>query len=208
MKLNCADIEERIAAYLVDDLTVQERFWIEMHLRDCAECRTEIDTLADIAGSLQADFETEADLELDPGRRATLSAQFAKANPDFDLATRRRWRRVRAMAANMSVAAALLLGAYLGFVSGNQRVQPQVSPEVTLEIASLNFAASAANTERVEVVSGPVSGVPYPDLIALSKYYYVPEYGNGSNITFATSYAGLPVPRLASDPAQAFSYSE
>lgn len=202
MKFDCADIEERIAAYLVDDLTVQERYWIEMHLRDCAECQAEIDSLQDIAGSLQAEFDSETEFELDPERRAALSQQFAQANPEMDIATRRRRRRIRAMVANMSVAAALLLGAYLGFITGNQRVQSPELPEFTLEIASSDYSTRTTQSNPPVLTSGPLVGVPYVDLTPLATLY-APD--STSSFPSGVTFAGMPTPRLVSTPVQAVS---
>ncbi|MFP6583010.1 MAG: zf-HC2 domain-containing protein [Candidatus Hydrogenedentota bacterium] len=204
MKMTCAEIEECVGAYLADHLTVQERYRVEMHLDSCPDCQAEIDSVSDIAILLKSSLNDDNDdLQLDSTRRETLSQLWAEANPHNDHATRIRWRMMRNAATGLAVAASLMIGSYLGFVTGNQRVQ---QPDFKLEIASLPVATLTVQTAEFDEPQYGVSshGSPYGELLILSQLR-LPEYGSGpiiraqhTNGTRAP-YIGLPVPRPGYD---------
>lgn len=207
MNMTCAEIEERIGAYLADQLTVQERYRVEMHLDACSSCQAEIDSVSDIATLLKSSLNDDEEVfELDRTRRETLSRMFAEANPDR--AARARWRVMRRATMGLGFAATLLIGAYLGFVSGNQRVQ---TPEFELQIASLPSTSVPAVVEAASV-DEPTYGVsptgsPYGELRIFAELR-LPEYGSGPVVRAMTMggtkrpYIGLPVPRPEYDFAK------
>lgn len=53
--MNCADVETLLSAYAEGELVAEEAAPIEAHLRDCAECRAFLETLAGLGDMLRGE---------------------------------------------------------------------------------------------------------------------------------------------------------
>ena len=204
MKLECTEIEELTGAYLADQLTVQERYRVEMHLNTCPECAAELSDFAPLAAALKQEFDSEEqELTLDARRRESLLSVWNQHVP-VRYSARSKYRNLRRAAVALTAAASVLIAIYLGFGSDHQTVQPD---SFTLEIAvqPTTVAAPASSSDFAEDPDYGMAftGIPYADIVRTD----LPEYGMGSTV-FASRYrvsptrapyVGLPVPRLNYD---------
>jgi hypothetical protein len=201
VKLDCHEIEELTGAYLADQLTVQERFRVEMHLNACELCATELAELQAVIGSLTEEFESEErEPVLDDARREALRSAWIESAPP-SRAILSKWRTVRRVAMTLATAASILLGSYLGLVSGQNRVQ---TDDTVFEVSTLPIAIPVVYDDPITDPAYGVSftGTPYPFALPIMNAG-LPEYGTGSTV-FARQasvsrtrapYIGLPVPR-------------
>ena len=201
--MECHEIEEMTGLYLADQLTVQERFRMEMHLNTCTSCASDLADFAELSVALHAEFDSEnCEPSLDPHRHDALAMAWKKSTRLPLNTSRATWRSIRRVAVSLAAAAAVVVGSYLGFVSGHQRVQPEA---LTVEIAALNSPV------QVEEANNPIdapdygisfTGIPTPDMSRIVNND-LPEYGMGSALLASRSrvsstrapYVGLPVPR-------------
>lgn len=199
MKLECHEIDELTGAYLTDQLNVQERFRMEMHLDACPACAAELAEYTSIAAAMKQDFDAEDQQPaLDTHRRESLITAWNQSQRLPLNTTRSTWKTIRRTAVTLAAAAAVIIGSYLGFASGHQRVEPNT---VTLELATLPTTIAPAQESSID--TPPAStGIPYPEFIQ-STYPEFPEYGMGSTVFASRStrapYIGLPVPRFNYD---------
>lgn len=208
MKLECREIEELTGAYLTDRLTVQERFRVEMHLHSCPECASDLSEFDSLVASLIHEFEAEQkDEALDLLRRKSLLSAWNRYMPSPLYTARSKTRALRSVAIALTAVASVLIGSYLGFVSGHQRVQTDT---VTLEIATrpATFTTPTAFSDSINEPDYGMAftGIPDSDSVPIVKTE-LPEYGMGSTVYASrrrvsptrAPYIGLPVPRLNYD---------
>ncbi|MFP6617675.1 MAG: zf-HC2 domain-containing protein [Candidatus Hydrogenedentota bacterium] len=207
MKLECTEIEELTGAYFADQLTVQERYRVEMHLIACPACAAELSDFAPLAAALKQEFDSEEqELTLDARRRESLLSVWNQHVP-VQYSDRSKYLTLRRAAVALTAAASVLIASYLGFGSDHQTVQPDT---LTLEIAAqpATFVAPALSSDSTEDPDYGMAftGIPYADIVRIVRTE-LPEYGMGSTV-FASRYRvsptrapyiGLPVPRLNYD---------
>lgn len=56
--MNCEWIQERLSAYLDDELSMSERDLVKRHLDTCSDCQAELAQLADVISSVQFTYGT------------------------------------------------------------------------------------------------------------------------------------------------------
>ena len=199
MKLECHEIEELTGAYLADQMTVQERFRMEMHLNKCASCSSELSELSSFANMLTQDFESEEqEPELSAVHRENLRGAWNQANPSLHRSRSAR-RNARRAVALFATAASIMFASYFGFVSGQQQVQQTSQP---IQVATIPFHLSADTVAELSSngnTSNTFVGMPYDELMRIARTE-LPEYGIGiamlANRTRVSSYfSGLPVPQ-------------
>jgi hypothetical protein len=183
VKLNCHEIEELIAAYLADQLSVHERFRVEMHLNHCTSCSEEIADLELTFNAVNQEFGDESQFPaLDSDRRAELMSVWNQT------AHRPKKRMVpfRKVFTSLAAAAAVILAVYLRPVSDVPQVEIETS---SVEVAILPptiiplfpVGTKAASTPSYEAEYG---GFPLPEIVQ-SEDNELPEYGMGS-LVFAS----------------------
>jgi hypothetical protein len=199
VKLECHEIEEFTGAYLADQLTVQERFRMEMHLNECASCSSDISELSSFADMLTQDFESEEqEPELSVVHRENLRVAWNQANPSLQ-SSRSSQRFTRRAVALFATAASLMFASYFGFVSGQQQVQQTSQP---IQVATIPFHLSADTVAELSSNNNTpksVVGMPYDELIRIARTE-LPEYGIGtamlaSRPRVSNYVGGLPVPQ-------------
>jgi hypothetical protein len=208
VKLECTEIEELTGAYLADQLTVQERFRMEMHLDSCPACTADLAKSAPIAAALNQEVDAEEqEPTMDSHRRESLLALWNQCVPAPSNASPSAWRTLRRAAVTLAIAASVLIASYVTFVSPDQPVRPNA---YTLEIASqptkIDVPTASSDPLDDPQYETAFAGIPYPDSFRVVKSD-LPEYGMGSTV-FASPYRvsptrapyiGLPVPRLNYD---------
>ena len=68
-EMNCKGICELLTAYLDGEVTPEEKAYIEMHLRGCPQCRTELEALTATQASLRGALKSMAE-EVTPSVQA------------------------------------------------------------------------------------------------------------------------------------------
>jgi anti-sigma-K factor RskA len=127
------DLHDLTAAYALDALDADEREAFETHLRDCAECRAQLATLADTVGALA--YGTEGPVPPADLRNRIVAA--AQAEPPKVVALRPRRARIYAgIGVAAAACAGLAIALSLGLSGGGGRslalaVQPSGSAQLT-----------------------------------------------------------------------------
>lgn len=108
-------IEERLTAYLADELPLDEKDFIESHLEVCLQCQAELDLLRELDTMLDglpleqpsADFADKVMLNI-----SDISGEYSTANVRSSKSVRRFWKGsdFRNMAASMVAAFVLFQG--------------------------------------------------------------------------------------------------
>ena len=100
--------KDLLVSYLYDDLNDMDRAKVEMHLRACDECRTELNELRGV----RVDLASWAPPLPDLGFRIVRDAKY-RGNQDAKTASRSSWRSWLTPAAGLAAAATLVLAAAL-----------------------------------------------------------------------------------------------
>jgi anti-sigma-K factor RskA len=154
------DVHALSGAYAVDALDEAERARFEEHLRSCAECRAEVDSLRETAAALGTD-----DVEPPAGLRDQILAGIETVRPlpplmsqgpesgaggDELAARRRRWFRMPMLVAAAAVVILIAAGATVWLGSWSDESGPAPGPTATEQV----LAADDANRTTLEFEDG------------------------------------------------------
>lgn len=84
--MNCETISELLAAYLDNEVTLEERSWVESHLVSCTKCREELKLLESTQANLRRGLQASAEEgEPSPHAWAVVRQQIASDGSFWEL---------------------------------------------------------------------------------------------------------------------------
>src|SRR5512141_309889 len=108
--MNCKQVQDLLAAYLDDQLTLSDRAEVEEHLKSCKACRGELDALKWARDALKATLASAGRAE-DPPEKAweDLKPSLVEYRPSFVFLFRRRGWRIAATVIALAIVVALVV---------------------------------------------------------------------------------------------------
>lgn len=137
--MECKKLQERLSAYLDNEVSGQERRLLEEHLRSCAECRTELEALQ-AAGDV---VKTLPEVTPSPDFRARFWQKVRESAPVQTL-----WERIALRWIPVPVVLAALVVVFSGFSAFSPLLygtSETTAKQESVQLAARSFAAGANN---------------------------------------------------------------